>query len=283
MAYSCQPGPIRSLTELCRVPARTAGPLGFMDHGDPNITSAFGDTPGPLGFHDWGQLVIDQIGATATARRHLCHASGNEVLALAATAVPTALTWEDIKADFKRWEALVTHMYLDTRGNLTVGVGNLLADVSAAQKLAFVRRKDGAKATAEEIKADFNKIIEQDYGNYKASWYRDKTALDLPETVCWKLLKKRIDDDFIPGLQDYFTGWASLPLPVKRALLDMAYNLGLGSSKLNNGLRAYKNLKKSVDASDWKGASTQCRRRGIPEDRNDWTRDLFLEAAAQKK
>lgn len=108
VAISCKPEPVGSSAKAYRVPPRTAGPLGYMDHGDPNITSFFGDSPGPLGLHDCGQVVIGPVSATATARRYLCHVSGNEVLAPAATAVPTALTYEDSKAVFKRWEAPVT-------------------------------------------------------------------------------------------------------------------------------------------------------------------------------
>jgi hypothetical protein len=34
------------------VPARTPGPLGYNDQGDPTRTTLLGDTAGPLGFHD---------------------------------------------------------------------------------------------------------------------------------------------------------------------------------------------------------------------------------------
>ena len=34
-------------------PARTPGPLGFNDQGDPNKLTRLGDTPGALGFNDW--------------------------------------------------------------------------------------------------------------------------------------------------------------------------------------------------------------------------------------
>jgi hypothetical protein len=34
-------------------PARTPGPLGYNDQGDPTLTTLLGDTPGPLGFRDY--------------------------------------------------------------------------------------------------------------------------------------------------------------------------------------------------------------------------------------
>lgn len=42
----------KSTAELYYIPARTCGPLGINDHGDPNVTSMLGDTPGSLGMND---------------------------------------------------------------------------------------------------------------------------------------------------------------------------------------------------------------------------------------
>ena len=49
-------------------------------------------------------------------------------------------------------------MYLDTRSNVTVGVGQLLATVAAAQELPFVQRDTAEAATPQDIEADFNAV-----------------------------------------------------------------------------------------------------------------------------
>jgi len=281
MSNSCKVGSLNPPFGSCSIPARTAGPLGFQDHGDTDITTLLGDTPGALGFNDWGEPAGGRFGFFG--RGFVCHAADGAAVAPSTTAVSTLMTWEDIQADFKEWEALITYMYLDTRGFVTVGVGNMLPNAAAAQALAFVKRKDGAAATAAEIKTEYDKVAALDFGNYKATWYKDKTTLDLPEVDCWRLLKKRVDDEFLPALKDEFTGWDELPVVVKRALLDMAFNLGMGDAKKGSGLRGFKKLKTSVEAADWKKAATQCHRSGPSDDRNNWTRDLFLKAAEQKK
>jgi len=281
MAQSCKPGPTSPPFGSCAIPGRTAGPWGFQDQGDGNFTTLLGDSPGALGLNDWGEPGGGRRGWLG--RGFVCHAADGVPIAPATKAVDTVMTWDDIKADFEKWEALITHMYLDTRGFVTVGVGNMLPNAAAAQKLAFVKRKDSTAATADEIKAEFDAVDALDYGSYKATWYKDKTTLDLPEVECWALLKKRIDDEFLPGLKGDFTDWDTLPAVVKRALLDMAFNLGLGNAKKTNGLRAYKSLKTSVEAANWKKAATQCHRSGPSDARNDWTRDLFLKAAEQAK
>jgi GH24 family phage-related lysozyme (muramidase) len=42
----------------------------------------------------------------------------------------------------KVFEGSVPYMYLDTTGNVTVGVGKMLPNAAAAQKLGFIRRPD---------------------------------------------------------------------------------------------------------------------------------------------
>ena len=39
-------------------PARTPGPLGCFDQGDPTLTTLLGDTPGPLGINDWADPTL---------------------------------------------------------------------------------------------------------------------------------------------------------------------------------------------------------------------------------
>jgi GH24 family phage-related lysozyme (muramidase) len=58
-------------------------------------------------------------------------------------------------------EGYVEHMYLDTKGLVTVGIGNMLPSVAAAQALPFVNRSTGNRATADEIAADYASVESQ--------------------------------------------------------------------------------------------------------------------------
>lgn len=180
-------------------------------------------------------------------------------------------TWEEIVADFGQWEGRIPHMYLDTEGFVTVGIGNLIATAEVARSLAFVVRDTGAAATAQEIEADFKAVAKQSKGELAAS-YKKFTKLDLPDTAIDALFKIKIDG-FKNDLIANFKGYPEYPVEVKRALLDMIYNLGKG------GLLKFKKLKAAVEAHDWKEAAAQCHRNGPSKARNDWTRDLFLKAA----
>jgi GH24 family phage-related lysozyme (muramidase) len=179
-------------------------------------------------------------------------------------------SWEEIVADFGLWEGRIQHMYLDTEGFVTVGIGNLIASAEAAKSLAFVARDTGAAATAQEIEADFKAVAKQAKGELAAS-YKKFTKLDLPDNAIDALFRIKIDG-FKSDLMANFTGYAEYPVEVKRALLDMIYNLGKG------GLLKFRKLKAAVERRDWKEAAAQCHRNGPSKARNDWTRDLFLKA-----
>jgi hypothetical protein len=71
MANSRKPGPLQSPIGMCVIPARTPGPLGMFDQGDPNVTSALGDTPGPLGYNDANDPSISVFGPALGVPRRL--------------------------------------------------------------------------------------------------------------------------------------------------------------------------------------------------------------------
>lgn len=71
-----------------------------------------------------------------------------------AVPVSTSLKMK-LKAKLEQYEGRVEHMYLDTRGYITVGVGSMLSDVTAATKLPFVHNSTNEPATYEQIKEEF--------------------------------------------------------------------------------------------------------------------------------
>jgi GH24 family phage-related lysozyme (muramidase) len=185
----------------------------------------------------------------------------------------TELKWTEVAGDFEQWEGKVAHMYLDTKGLVTVGVGKMLPNVKAAQALGFVKQIDGRAASAEEIATDFKEVSKQAKGKL-ASSYKRYTKLMLPDEIIDALLKKVVTG-FEADLAKNFAHYQTYPAPAKRALLDMAYNLGL------DGLLDFKKLKKAAECGTWRTAAAQCHRAGPSQERNDWTREMFLQAAAE--
>lgn len=88
--------------------------------------------------------------------------------------------YENIKKRMIESEGNVTHMYLDTKGKVTVGIGAMLPDVNAAKKLGFVTKDKKLKAALKQIEEDYKAVKKQPKGKI-ASAYKKYTKLEFPE------------------------------------------------------------------------------------------------------
>lgn len=168
------------------------------------------------------------------------------------------------------FEGKIPYMYLDTTGNVTVGVGTMLANVAAAQALPFVLRSDATtQATPIQIAADFNAVHQQPEGR-NAQFYQQFTALTLPDDAIQAVLHSELTT-FLGRLTASFPDFDSYPAPASAAILDMAYNLGLGGL-----LHGFPTFSHAVQNKDWATAAAQCHRIGIGTERNNWTHDQLI-------
>jgi GH24 family phage-related lysozyme (muramidase) len=178
----------------------------------------------------------------------------------------------DLKNSLRNYEGCIEYMYLDTRGNVTVGVGHMLGCCGDAESLTFVMRESGASATVADIISEFNRVKAQQAGE-SASKYKTCTQLDMPASAIEALL----DGDIATaenGMRERFRNFDSYPVEAQTALLDMAFNLGL------DGLaRGYPRLHAAAEAGDWNACANECLRHGIQQARNDWTKQQFEQAA----
>ena len=174
-------------------------------------------------------------------------------------------------------------MYVDTRGYVTTGIGYLLKNAQAASALPWYHKATGRPATSAEVKAAFDHLrdiwadhrLRNPHGRgIGASHFEDKTDLILPEGHATRLAMDRLRDEFLPRLRRLLPKFDRYPLPAQRALVDMAYNLGVG--KLGKKFPAF--IKACRDGN-FALAADESRRSSSRKERNDETRDLFLEAA----
>jgi len=175
-------------------------------------------------------------------------------------------------ADLLHWEGDCHHLYLDKHGLVTIGIGNLVGSAEAAAELPFVDRRTSQPATRAQIVEAFDKVSHLHKGPV-AGAFASATTLRLPEGAVRALAAERLAGEFLPALRRDFPGFDGFPAPAQRALVDMAYNLGVG------GLGKFHELRAAVDTGDWRTAAAECHRRTCRAERNEWTRDLFLEAA----
>jgi GH24 family phage-related lysozyme (muramidase) len=177
----------------------------------------------------------------------------------------------EIISDLLRWEGMINYMYLDTHGYVTVGIGNLVKSEAAAQRLPFVDTVTGAPSRGEQIVEAFRRVSGMPAG-MRAREYRSATTLRLPDEVVYSLAASRLQREFLPGVRRAFPHFDQYPSPAQRAIVDMAYNLGV------KGISKFKSLRAACEAGDWQLAARESRRSTSRPERNEWTRQLFLQA-----
>ncbi|GAA6169280.1 hypothetical protein [Sessilibacter corallicola] len=176
-----------------------------------------------------------------------------------------------LRAKLEKYEGKVKHMYLDSKGYVTVGVGHLIPDLKSAQKLNFKNSKSLA-ATQDEIKTDFE-LIKKQPKNRLASFYKKHTKLHLSEIDINKLTDKHIDN-FESELKRIFPDFATYPSEVKLALFDIIFNVGM--TDLNN---KWPSFKKAIKSKDWATAAKESNRKPpISAERNKYVKDLLEKA-----
>ena len=178
---------------------------------------------------------------------------------------------DDSIAQLILFEGSVPWMYLDSRGYVTVGVGDMLPNVASAQALAFVDEA-GTASIGGDISADFLRVAALE-PNLRPAAYRSPSSPQLPQDVIASGLRAQLID-FENDLSGRLGNYASFPDPAKLGLLDMIFNLG--ESKLFNGFPTFIRY---VGNTDWANAAMQCHRVGPGDARNAWTAHQFSLAA----
>jgi GH24 family phage-related lysozyme (muramidase) len=181
-----------------------------------------------------------------------------------------------LRSKMEKYEGRINHMYLDSKGLVTVGVGHLLKDLASAQALSF-KKSDNKPASKEEIKADYEAVKKQPT-NRIASFYKKSTKLHLADADINSLTNKHIDN-FESELKKIFSDFSTFPNEVQLALFDIIFNVGM--TDLNN---KWPTFKKAVIDKDWATAAKESNRKApISAERNKYVKDLFEKAAAASK
>ena len=136
---------------------------------------------------------------------------------------------DDAVAATMGFEGSIPWMYLDTKGNVTVGCGKLLPTVAAACAVPFQSSQhQGGMASIDEVTVDFRRVQGLAAGK-EAGFYRAESSPVVTKAVMtWMEQKVVIQND--QTLAEAFPQWPSFPNSAKIALLDMEYNIGEGET-----------------------------------------------------
>ncbi len=176
--------------------------------------------------------------------------------------------FDSLSAMLTVFEADVPHMYLDAKGNVTVGIGHLLPTVRAAYGLPFLL-PNGLPAEQADILNDYRAIKQSQPGRL-ASYYAQIADLRLKPEDRQVLLSSDILRTHA-SLVAMFDEFPFLPAPAQDALLNMAFELG------PRGLmQGYPKLIAACMNGDWKTAAAECFISAAQSARNEANKNLFL-------
>ena len=166
---------------------------------------------------------------------------------------------------YVQFEGAIPHMYLDTKGNVTCGVGFLLTTLAQARALPW--------SPSRAVDTDWAELQHLPAGKL-ASFYGKHMDARLTEDAMRAEFNKRCSE-FETQLRRKIPQWLSFPEPVRVALRDMAYNMGAGFF----GSPSWPRFTAAVLTRNWLEAAKQCNRKDVQNARNLATIDLFHQAA----
>lgn len=174
-------------------------------------------------------------------------------------------------------EGYVTSMYVDVKGLVTTGCGNLIDPVSAALLLPW-KHADGSLATQNEISAAWHTLKAQAGFYSKRHWNQAAKLNDLrlSDADIDVLVLQRLESN-VALLRRTFTKWDDFPADGQLGILSMAWAVGAGFPRI------FGNFTAAVLAGNWDGAVASCaiREEGNPGivPRNAQNRLCFANAA----
>lgn len=200
----------------------------------------------------------------------------------------SAMIKEELDAairDIEAFEGSVRHLYLDSKGWPTIGMGFLMKSVEAFQELPLRFRNDGIRigprdATHAEKDAEYIRVLtvgqtKGDVPRRTASSYRAHADLVyLREIDIEALARKKLTETYVPGIVALLPEFETYPIAAKLVTVDIAWNGGLGLlAKFGNYLHCCK-------ARDWNGAASESSVSSSRPERNAW-RAAQLKLAAK--
>ena len=185
---------------------------------------------------------------------------------------------KDIFPSFsKEFEGRISHFYLDVKGLVTIGVGNLVDPVELALTLPLQRKDTGRPATRSEIMEEWSKVKANKALAQRGHLAAAKvTALALSDSAIDELVSRKFEE-FARHIRRHYTEIDQYPADAQLALMSMAWAMGPDFP------RSWPRFSVLVLNRDWASAAAGCKMReaGNPGlvPRNAENKKLFENAA----
>lgn len=186
---------------------------------------------------------------------------------------------KNLRENLEQYEGRLNHMYLDTRGNTTIGVGHLINNEESAKSLNFIHKSTKKPASIKEIITEYCTIKSKPYGARYPAWTFEKAATLIISDDTINQLRDRHIDLFERELKTIYgkSQFSNFPANVQLALFDMIFNLGM--PRLSS---QFLKFNRHITNNNWEGASHECKRKDISDDRNFYVKNLLMTEARKQ-
>jgi len=183
----------------------------------------------------------------------------------------------------KQYEGKVNFMYLDVKGLVTIGIGNLIDPVDNALKLEFRKKGGSGAVSSAEIIAEWNTVKSRtDLAPKGGSAFASITTLELTDSGITTMVNehaKRIETYITTNASalKYYSNFKNWPADAQMAFVGIAWGvMPLPQFGWHKFPEACKN-------EDWDTAAKECTiSSAIATGRNEAHKTMFLNAAAVK-
>lgn len=186
-----------------------------------------------------------------------------------------AKMWENIK----RFEKVILHPYIDTKGYITIGAGANVDNWNVFKNLnVIVNGISATEAQKWEAYKHMRELSEEkdENDNYvnrnkMAESFKFETNILISDTEARSLAQNHMNKD-LAHLREEFTSFDYFPLPLKEILMDIQYNVkgGISEKKWPKLYRAIR--EKNVFGKD--GIVENVNRPDVGKERNDWAKRM---------
>jgi GH24 family phage-related lysozyme (muramidase) len=163
-----------------------------------------------------------------------------------------------VLTNFRRFneplEGVVSHMYLDIKGLVTVGVGFLIDPISEARRLPFRRKDNGQTATSEEISQEWNRVkADTSLARRGASAAAAVTQLELTSAAMDTEISRRLRAmESVLMQSSRIRGWFDLLPQAQMAVMSMCWAVGAA------GVLKFERFVVAIQMEDFEAAAREC-------------------------
>lgn len=137
---------------------------------------------------------------------------------------------KEVKSEFRAvsemWEGVINHMYLDIKGLVTIGIGNLIEPINLALALPFEFKKGFNPVTQKDIREEWNLVKSRKDLAYKGAKAAENTTKLILTDEGINLLFSNTLKKFEEELKKIFKEFELFPADAQMALFSMFWALG---------------------------------------------------------